>query len=500
MQRLIGIETEYGIIREDVDESDPVVESMELVRCHRRPFRADWDYSEEDPKQDARGFRAETLQQEQEELDFEKHDRERPFSFHEMKSDLMLGNGARFYNDHTHPEYSTPECLTLKSLIAHDRAGERILHDCAKRRNQILGIEGALQLYKNNTDFHGHSYGCHDNYLLPRTLPFADLVTHLIPFLVTRQIFAGAGKVGVETGHHYTQKGFQLSQRADFFEVEVSIDTMHARPILNSRDEPHADATQYRRLHLILGDSNMSEYTTALKVGTTSLVLQLIEQGLAPKEARLEAPVSTLRAVSRDLSLKQSVTLSDGRSISVIDHQRLYLEAAQKAFSKGDAETQWILSHWQSTLDALEKDPMQLADRIDWVTKLWLLKTFMEAESCAWDDARLPGLDLEYHNIDPERGLFLSLEAEGEIQRFVTDDAITQAMDMPPMDTRAGVRGLIVQKFLKNIHKIQWEKVIFKGNQAQGVYRFDDLFDDKAIKAEIHRLNQCTQVASLLAH
>lgn len=356
-----------------------------------------------------------------------------------------------------------------------------------------------MQLYKNNTDFKGHSYGCHDNYLLPRTLPFSDLVTHLIPFLVTRQIFAGAGKVGVENGSHYTQKGFQLSQRADFFEVEVSIDTMHARPILNSRDEPHADASRYRRLHLILGDSNMSEYATALKIGTTSLMLQLIEQGLAPKAAGIANLVPTLHAVSKDCTLEQMVVLSDGRSISEIDHQRLYLEAAQKAFTAGDAETEWVLSHWESTLEALEKDPMQLSDRIDWVTKKWLLETFMEAEGCGWDDPRLPGLDLEYHNIDPERGLFLSLEAEGEIRRFVSEEAIQHAMDMPPLDTRAGVRGLIVQKFLKDIHKIQWEKVLFK-DKPQSSYSFDDLFDTEAVRAEMHRLKQCQDVASLFVH
>ncbi len=200
MIRLFGIETEYGIIREDLDKLDPVVESMELVRSHYRPFRSDWDYGGEDPKQDARGFRAKELQQEKEEVDFEKYDRQRPFSFHEMKSDLMLSNGARFYNDHTHPEYSTPECGTLKSLVAHDRAGERILLECAKERNRAIGKPGSVQLYKNNTDFHGHSYGCHDNYMLPRHLPFNDLITFLIPFLVTRQIYAGAGKIGIETG------------------------------------------------------------------------------------------------------------------------------------------------------------------------------------------------------------------------------------------------------------------------------------------------------------
>ncbi len=494
MIRLFGIETEYGITREDIDQLDPVVESMELVRSHRRPFRSDWDYSGEDPKQDARGFRAKELQQEKEELEFEKQDRHRPFSFHEMKSDLMLGNGARFYNDHTHPEYSTPECGTLKSLVAHDRAGERILLDCAKRRNQVLGVEGAVQLYKNNSDFHGHSYGCHDNYMLPRSLPFSDLVTFLIPFLVTRQIYAGAGKVGIESGNNYTQGLYQVSQRADFMEVEASIDTMHQRPILNTRDEPHADRSLYRRLHLIIGDANMSEFATALKIGTTWLVLQLIERGLAPKKAALQNPVLSVRELSRDSTLRQTIALKDGGTISSIDHQGLYLEAAKKAFEKGDAETQWILTNWEATLVALKSDPMQLSDRIDWIAKKWLLETFMDAEGVDWTDPRLPSLDLSYHNIDPERGLFHCLESEGKIHRLIDEAAIQTAMDNPPLDTRAGVRGLLVQKYIDEIRKIQWESVSFKRTLGERVYPLDRLIDPKDVAAAIDRVQKSRTV------
>lgn len=498
MYKLFGIETEYGITREDLDTFDPVVESMELVRCHLRPFRSDWDYSAEDPKQDARGFRAKRLQQEQEEKEFEKRDRHRPFTFQEMKSDLMLGNGARFYNDHTHPEYSTPECSTLKSLIAHDRAGERIMLACATKRNELLGITGAVQLYKNNTDFHGHSYGCHDNYLLPRHLPFNDLVTNLIPFLVTRQIFAGAGKVGVEVGNDHQPGVFQLSQRADFIEVELSIDTMHERPILNTRDEPHGDPTLYRRLHLILGDANMSEYATALKIGTTWVTLQLIERGLAPKEAAVHSPVATLRRLSRDTSCRHPVPLTNGRTVSPIDHQRLYLDAAKRAFENGDEETQWVLENWESTLDTLETDPMQLADRIDWVAKKWLLETYMDAERIGWSDPRLPSLDLEYHNIDPERGLFLGLEIEGRVHRVVSDEAIQKAMDDPPLDSRAGVRGYIVKKYLNEIDKIQWESVTFKGGLRKRGYALDRLFDPEEIKKEIDRVSRSQTVDEIL--
>ena len=223
------------------------------------------------------------LQQDKEEDDFAKLDAHRPFSFHEMKSDLVLPNGARFYNDHTQPEYSTPECRTLRDLLAHDRAGERILHRAAERRNQTLGGPH-VQLYKNNTDLHGHSYGCHDNYLVSRSIPFPQLVAGLLPFLVSRQVIAGAGKVGIEAQESGFVPGhYQLSQRADFMETDLSVDTMHNRPILNTRDEPHAVREKYRRLHLIIGDANMCEYATALKIGTTQLVLELIDQGPLPR-------------------------------------------------------------------------------------------------------------------------------------------------------------------------------------------------------------------------
>jgi proteasome accessory factor A len=496
MHRLFGIETEYGIIREDLETSDPVVESMELVRSHLRPFRADWDYGAEDPKQDARGFRARTLLQEEEEKEFEKQDRRRPFSFQEMKSDLMLGNGARFYNDHTHPEYSTPECASLSELVAHDRAGERILLACARRRAARIGVPGAVQLYKNNTDFHGHTYGCHENYLLPRKVPFNDLIVHLTPFLVTRQIFAGSGKVGVEIGTDHQPGVYQISQRADFIEVEASIDTMQRRPIVNTRDEPHGDRSLYRRLHLILGDANLSEYATALKVGTTWLVLQLIERGLAPKEAAVDRPVAALHRVSRDTLQRQPVRLADGKTLLPVDHQRVYLAAAQKAFSDRDEEVRWVLGAWEETLNSLESDPMSLRDRLDWVAKKWLLETFMDAEKVGWSDPRLAGLDLEYHNLDPARGLFLGLEAERKMRRVVNDEAIEKAVNQPPLDTRAGVRGYCVQKFLEEIERIQWERVAFRGEK---ILSLDRLFDPDEVREKVEGVRRCRSLDELFS-
>ncbi len=272
---------------------------------------------------------------------------------------------------------------------------------------------------------------------------------------------------------------------------------MHARPILNTRDEPHADPALFRRLHLILGDSNMSEYTTALKIGTTSLVLRLIEKGLAPTSSALWEPVNTLKALSRDCTLKQSLPLKNGKHISSIDHQRLFLEAALKAFSNECEETSWILQHWESTLDALDSDPMQLTDRIDWVTKKWLLETFMDAENCDWSDPRLPGLDLEYHNIDPERGLYLGLEMDGQMRRFVSDADIKKAMKVGPRDSRSGLRGLIVQKFLKDIKKIQWEQIVFSGEKAK-IYKLDPAMTPDEIETEMQRVQSCRSVKALM--
>jgi Pup amidohydrolase len=498
MQKLFGIETEYGITREDLTEVDPVVESMELVRAYlKKPFRAEWDYGGEDPRQDARGFRAERLAQDEEETAFEKADRHRRISFHEMKSDLALTNGARFYNDHTHPEYSTPECRSLRDLVLHDKAGERIVQECADRRNAALGGP-SVQIYKNNTDFHGHSYGCHDNYLLPRSIPFNRIVQHLTPFLVTRQIFAGAGKLGIEFPDRYQPGCYQLSQRADFIEVEVSVDTMDRRPIVNSRDEPHADRSRYRRLHQILGDSNLSETATALKVGTTWLTLRLIEEGAAPPEAAIPEPVAAVHEVSFDPSCRKPVRLMNGTMIPPVDHQRLYLLAAQKAFGKeADGDIAWILATWEEVLDDLEADPMKLVDRLDWVAKKWLIETFVEAEGCGWADPRLKGIDLEYHNLNPERGLFIALEMEGRIRRLTTDPMIKEAITAPPADTRAAIRGRCVERFYDQIHRIQWERIVFQNGLFKKELDLQNLFDPEEIASLLARIERASNITDI---
>lgn len=497
--RLFGLETEYGITREDLESVDPVDESMELVRAHlTAAFERTWDYGGEDPREDARGFRAERLEQDREEAEFAKRDAHRPFSFHEMKSDLVLPNGARFYNDHTHPEYSTPECRTLLDLIAHDRAGERIVQSAADRRNQTLGGPH-VQLYKNNTDFHGHSYGCHDNYLVSRAIPFDRIVNGLLSFLVTRQLIAGTGKVGLEAQEHGFKPGsYQISQRADFMETELSVDTMHNRPILNTRDEPHADRRKYRRLHLIVGDANMCEYATALKVGTTRLILDLIARGDTPS-LELEDPVAAIRLISRDPDLKQTVRRKAGGSISGLDLQAEWYEAAKHSLADEDEETDWILREWGQTLACLAADRSKLLGRLDWVTKLWLLDTFMRKEHIGWEDPWLASLDLEYHNVNRARGLFLGLETEGKTVRLTTDEMVESALSRGPADTRGGIRGTCIRRFPDQIKSVQWERVQFSGGLLPHTLDLNDLFEPRAIQELNDILNSAAAPADAIS-
>jgi len=461
MKRVFGIETEYGITIQGAESIDVVAESIELVHSYtEHGAHMKWDYALEDPHRDARGFRAAELLQDTDESAYYEIDQSRPLSFEEIKSDLVLSNGARFYNDHAHPEYSTPECTTLRQLVAHEKAGERILAECARRRNEKLPENHEVRLYKNNTDFVGHSYGCHDNYLMRRDVPWNQLVTDILPFLITRQIFAGAGKIGIEAESAAGQPGvFQISQRADFFSALVSIDTMNKRPLVNTRDEPHADANLYRRFHVIIGDSNMSEWATALKIGTTALVLAAIERGDAP-QLEIAQPINATKSISRDQDYDWIIELSDGRKISAIDVQRLYLKAAQK-FAGDDAETAWLLREWENVLNDLQRDVALTRDRVDWTAKKVLLTAFREEEKLSWTDPWLQAIDLEYHNIIPDQGLFYELLRQGSMRNVVSEEEIKSAIFAPPETTRAWFRGRSVARFNDAITSIQWDEITF---------------------------------------
>jgi proteasome accessory factor PafA2 len=493
MKRIFGLETEYGITLDGAESVDVVAESIELVRGYtEHGAHMKWDYDLEDPHCDARGFRAPELRQDTDESAYFEIDRKRPLSFEEIKSDLVLSNGARFYNDHAHPEYSTPECLTLRELVAQDKAGERILMECARRRNLKLPDELEVRLYKNNTDFSGHSYGCHDNYLMRRDIPWDRIVAGIIPFLVTRQIFAGAGKMGVEAESAVGQPGlYQISQRADFFAVLVSIDTMNRRPLVNTRDEPHADSSQYRRFHVIIGDANMSEWATALKVGTTALVLDLIERGEAP-QIELAQPVDATKSISRDQTYDWIIELRDGRKISAIEVQRLYLAAAQKTARAADPEVTWLLREWETVLNDLEREVSLCRDRVDWVAKKELLSALREEEQLAWSDPWLQAIDLEYHNISLETGLYHELLRQGSMQRVVSEEEIKHAIFAPPPDTRAYFRGRSVARFNSQIKSIQWDEIVF----AEGGSRQTVALPQPASDGRLERLSAAVREAA----
>src|SRR2546427_1769421 len=321
-----GTETEIGITRAVSENLDVVAESIALVRSATAPgVRMCWDYSCEDPHCDARGFRVKELLQDIDEANYFAQDAQRTLTFHEIKSDLVLRNGARFYNDHAHPEYCTPECSTLLEILQQDYAGDALLMACAKNLGQKS--DNAVLLYKNNTDFRGHSYGCHENYLMPRTVTWDVLSKAIRAFFVSRQIVCGAGKYGWEEEDKFLKPGFQVSQRSDFFSELQSVDTMQRRPIVNTRDEPHANNEKYRRFHVIIGDSNLSLYSNYLKIGTTTLVLQALLNG-APLDRvpRLADPLQALKSVSRDPSWQWICRETSGMKISAIEIQRLYLQ------------------------------------------------------------------------------------------------------------------------------------------------------------------------------
>jgi len=458
--RLFGVETEYGILVEGRDAGDLMEESRLLVSAYPHRWAGPWDYHSEDPRRDMRGFRVDHLNYNKEDARYDAGSTASHLSSQEQRADRALVNGARLYNDHGHPEYATPECRSLRDLVAHDRAGERIVLECARRRAEQTGRE--VRLFKNNTDFHGMSYGCHEAYLCERAVPFERLFHGMLPFLVTRPLYAGAGKTGVETSGPFAKEcRYQLSQRADFFTEEASVDTLARRPIFNTRDEAHADPGRHRRLHVICGDANLSEFATALKVGTTCLVLSLIEAGWEPL-FRLKNPVDAIKQVSRDPALRWILELEDGRTMRATDIQRIYLQDAQRLLAGSDADADWTLREWERVLNDLEQDPGRAGDRVDWVAKRRLLDTYIEAEGLRWEDEFLRSLDLEYHNVDPELGLYYALEEAGQMARLVEDAAVVTALRQAPRDTRAAVRGALIQGFAPQIERLSWGRAALR--------------------------------------
>jgi proteasome accessory factor A len=368
-------------------------------------------------------------------------------------SNVFLTNGSRLYLDvGSHPEYATAECDGITQLVTHDRAGERILEGLvvdAEQRLRDEGIFGDIYLFKNNTDSAGNSYGCHENYLVERRGEFTRLADRFIPFLISRQLICGAGKV------LQTPRGavYCLSQRADHMWEGVSSATTRSRPIINTRDEPHADADLYRRLHVIVGDSNMSETTTMLKVGSADLVLRMLEAGVVMRDTSLENPIRAIREMSHDMTGKRQVRLTTGRELSALSMQWEYFEKANDfAERRGLVDeptgtTRRVLELWGRALKAVEADDISLIDReIDWAIKRRLLDRYMAKHDLTLESPRIGQLDLAYHDISRQRGLYYLLERRGLVERVTTDLAVFEAKSVPPQTTRAKLRGDFVRR------------------------------------------------------
>jgi proteasome accessory factor PafA2 len=512
--KVVGIEQEYAIQL----KGDPALSAFEvsclLVNAYARRvglrepgMQILWDYAHETPYADIRGrlFRKSATQQVVSDED----------NFH---INAGLPNGARFYTDHAHPEYSTAECRSARQALACDKAGEIVLRKSVSELKTLFPEIG-VTLYKNNSDHKGHSYGCHENYLMdarahedcmvrdPRTAARV-----LIPFLVTRQVLAGAGKVGSEAAHS-RKACYQVSQRADFIENLYGLETMYNRPIINTRAEHHADPRRFRRLHLILGDANMCEVAGFVKLGTTQIVLQMMEDGFIPDDWSLKEPIDAIRCISIDFNA--AIELNSGTRLSAVQIQRLFLEKAEafKGTAGADAIPHYaeILACWAEVLDGLERlklsrdfeiedDPGELTKKLDWVLKLWLLNRYRRARDCAWDHPLLPVLDLQYHRVDNLEGLFYKLQADGLTARLCDDREIDHFVDHAPDDTRAYFRSRCLQKYAREIYLLNWEVVGFdhgdvhrmvpllnplKGTREQFEKLFINAADSRALMSQL---------------
>jgi Pup amidohydrolase len=448
--KIVGIETEYGVALRGAPEPNPVVASSLLINGYVEQRRIGWDFEDESPGRDARGFARDGAQ---------------PPEIETHLVNAVLTNGARYYVDHAHPEYSTPECADPLEVTLFDKAGERILARSMEAARRLLPAGQEIVVYKNNSDGKGNSYGCHENYLVDRNVPFAALVRNLIPWFVTRQVFTGAGKIGSENGADACD--YQISQRSDFFEEEVGLETTLKRPIVNTRDEPHADPQKYRRLHVIVGDANLCEVATFLKVGTTAIVLAMIEDGFIDKDLSISSPVAAIRSVSHDPTLQATVDCTSLGRCTSIELQWEFLRLARKYADETGLEScgpeavgTLVLDRWESVLGTLESDPSSLDGQLDWVTKLELLRAYAERDDLRWNNPKLELLSVQYHDVRPGRSLYEKLVRGGRIERLLEEDDVIAAMADPPESTRAYFRGTCLARWADSVVAANWDSLV----------------------------------------
>jgi proteasome accessory factor PafA2 len=481
---VLGTEVEYGITVTNDESFNPVTASAALVNAHARGAdRVKWSYDDETPGRDARGYVLGTV------------------PIDETDSGLVnavLHNGARLYVDHAHPEYSTPECSDPLEATLYDKAGELIMYRAVQQVNAHLPQGSRMLIHKNNSDGKGNSYGAHENYLVPRSVPFGEIVHHLTAFMVSRQILTGSGKVGSEHGRK--RAPFQLTQRADFFEEEVGLETTLKRPIINTRDEPHADPGKYRRLHVIFGDATMSEVQTFVKLASTSLILMALTDGVLDEPVRLADPVDAVTRVSHDLSGETQLELRDGSRVSALDLQWQYFTLAENYVGSSDLSPVYksALSEWRGLLEDFPRGHRALSDRLDWAAKLTIMEGYRERDGLEWSDPKLALLDLQYHDIDPGRGLFHRLVSSGRMRTLLSHDDVQHAAVHPPEGTRAWFRGECLRRYPDEVVAANWDSLVFDVGRSSlvRVPMMEPLRGSRALVEEL--LQACPDAATLI--
>lgn len=462
MTRYMGTETEYGITTPDDPSISQLLTSTHAVVAYaamNTAARSRWSYEEEAPLKDTRGF------------DLQRYRTVPVVDPNAMGvANVVTTNGARYYVDHGHPEYSSPEVSNAWDAMIYDAAGDYVLNKSATDIRELWDQQISvldkidpcppLKFYKNNVDGKGQSYGSHENYQYSRKTDFARLTQALIPFFVTRQVIIGAGRMGI--GQESEREGFQISQRADYFEQEVSLETTLNRGIVNTRDEPHALAAKFRRLHVIVGDANMSQYSNFLKMGMTKLVLDCIESDVDFSDLRLANPVDEIKQVSHDPTCTHELLLADGRRLTAIEILRIYRERAAALPELDEVDTK-VLALWGEILDDLERDPLSTADRLDWTAKWSLIKRYLD-RGVDIADPKLKLIDIQYADIDPAKSLYHALVRKGQMRTLVDEATIERAVTEPPTDSRAYFRGRVSEKFGEDIVASSWQSVIFSVN------------------------------------